>query len=321
MQLCFVLLYAFAGLIAAQDDGTFYSPPPFGAVHDYSQDPIYQVGSTVQIRWSVSWARISLVSWQNGNPTFEYLLGRVLTDTSGQAMLIHDTLANVTNPNNYDWIVGTDKDISTPGSTNGTVFFLSVFLPGTDTQFQSHYFNVTDDGVTTPANPSPSSGSAGSTTVVVTEPVSAPTATTITMVVNSEYTSPAIASTTTIYPTTMTPQQTQLSNATNDVTNDELSPTTKIALGIGIGLGVPLLIAIGVLIGWMLRKSAQRGKEEALPVDNEPVHPWIPLENTKFKPTYRTVHEAPAHSDELTNVHELAGPDGLHELPYSVPLH
>ena len=323
MQLCFVLLYALAALVAAQDSGTFSNPPPFGAVHDYSQDPIYQIGSTVQIRWSVSWAQISLVCWQNGNPTFEYLLGKGLPDVSWWTMLIHDGLANVTNPNNYNWVVSTDKDISTPGSTNGTVFFLSVFLPGTDTQFQSHYFNLTRDGITAPSSPSPNAGSAGSTTVVVTEPASAPTATTITMAVDATSTGAVTVSTTTIYDimSPQQPQQPQLSNATSDVTNDQLSPTTKTTLGVGIGLGVPLLITIGVLIGWMLRKSAQRGMEEPLSVDNEHVHPWIPLEDAKSKPTHRMVHEAPTHSEEPNNIHELAATEGLHELPHSTPLH
>jgi len=75
MQLCSVLLYLLAGLTASQsNDGTFYNPPQSGPVNDYSQNPIYPVGSTVQIRWTVSWDRISLTLWQSGNNDFEYLL-------------------------------------------------------------------------------------------------------------------------------------------------------------------------------------------------------------------------------------------------------
>jgi len=75
MQLYLVLLYLLAGLAAPQsNDGVFYNPPQYGPNGDFSQNPVYQIGSTVQLRWTVSWDRISMTLWQNGNNDFEYLL-------------------------------------------------------------------------------------------------------------------------------------------------------------------------------------------------------------------------------------------------------
>lgn len=68
---CYV---AFISLVVAQNDGVFYNPPTFGATGDFSQNPVYVIGQTVQVRWTVSYNQISLVLYQNNNNTFEYLL-------------------------------------------------------------------------------------------------------------------------------------------------------------------------------------------------------------------------------------------------------
>ena len=61
----------------AQIDGVFYNPLPPGMASDFTQNPTYPVGSTVQLRWSVTWARISLCLTQNGNQDYEFLLRKV----------------------------------------------------------------------------------------------------------------------------------------------------------------------------------------------------------------------------------------------------
>jgi hypothetical protein len=68
-----VLLPLLAGLgLAQEDDGVFINPA--GPQRELANTPVYTIGSTVQLRWTVSWDRISLTLYQNGNPDFEYLL-------------------------------------------------------------------------------------------------------------------------------------------------------------------------------------------------------------------------------------------------------
>lgn len=76
-------LIAFIGLVVAQSDGVFYNPPTPGPTGEFLQNPIYVIGQTVQIRWAVSYDKISLVLWQNNNNDFEYLLRESLL-TPGQ---------------------------------------------------------------------------------------------------------------------------------------------------------------------------------------------------------------------------------------------
>ena len=84
MQLHLILLCLLAPLAALQsNDGVFYNPPQPGPNGDFSQNPVYQIGSTVQLRWSVSWDRISMTLWQNGNNNFEYLLRKINSSPTG----------------------------------------------------------------------------------------------------------------------------------------------------------------------------------------------------------------------------------------------
>ena len=77
MRCWFLLVQLFVSLCTAQNGGEFFNPVGPGPVNDYTKNPTYTIGDTVQVRWSTTWDRISLVLWQNGYNEFEYLLGRV----------------------------------------------------------------------------------------------------------------------------------------------------------------------------------------------------------------------------------------------------
>lgn len=53
--------------------GIFYNPPTGGLIHDYSEDPVYTLEQTVQLRWTTSLKHLSLMLWQNDNPDYEWL--------------------------------------------------------------------------------------------------------------------------------------------------------------------------------------------------------------------------------------------------------
>ena len=143
-------------------------------------------------------------------------------------LLTNSSLADVPNPNNYNWVISTNKNINNKSLEHPHVFFLSVYNFGSTTdEFDSQYFNLT--------NPTTSTTSATTSTT----PTNTPT-------VSLSKPAPAAASTTA---------------ATSDSDSDSggLSSATKVGLGIGIGVGIPLLVAIGALIGWRLAANKRKG--------------------------------------------------------------
>ena len=64
-------------LVYSQDqkNGTFFNPPDeSGDTGDFSTNPVYKIGDTLQVRWQTDFTNISLVLWQDESDTFEYLL-------------------------------------------------------------------------------------------------------------------------------------------------------------------------------------------------------------------------------------------------------
>ena len=68
-----LLLQFFLLTAAAGQQNVFYFPGSGGPTGDYSQDLIFPIGSTQQIRWSTSYTNLSLVLYKDGDPSFEYL--------------------------------------------------------------------------------------------------------------------------------------------------------------------------------------------------------------------------------------------------------
>ncbi|MCJ1437691.1 hypothetical protein MMC27_007078 [Xylographa pallens] len=296
-----LLLLIWTGHSTAQIDGVFYNPFPPGTVSDFTENPTYQVGSTVQLRWSVTWDRISLCLTQFGNRNYEFLL------------------PNVTNMNNYDWIVSTSQTIS-----NGNVFSLSIYDPGTHDSFSSHYFNLTDTSIVASPSTFTSAGPASATTAAVT------------MVPDIITPASATMSSATVATNTSPPSLTStgpLSSATNNFGgghhnfngNDDddgggngLSSTTKIGIGVGLGVGIPLFIALGIAAGWTLRSSYKRRRAAGRPHrwqfpwtssgDGFKI-PWISSEKPK------AYQKMPISPPMPLNVQELPGPLFIYELP------
>ncbi|KAK3941772.1 hypothetical protein QBC46DRAFT_381942 [Diplogelasinospora grovesii] len=181
---------------------TFISPPPFsGAVGDYSLNPIYVEGSTVDVTWTpgTPGKPTSISLWQlddNGN-----FFG-------DQEYITH----NVINMTDFTWIVITTKNL-----TLSPVFFLSIFEEGNTTgDSNSHYFNITT-GVTGQTSPTSSAVSSTSTS---TSSMTSSTPASLT-------TSP---STSTTSPSTSTPSP--------DPSNGGLSVGAQVGLGVAIPLAV-----------------------------------------------------------------------------------
>ncbi|PYI27878.1 hypothetical protein BP00DRAFT_278594 [Aspergillus indologenus CBS 114.80] len=112
--------------------GIFYNPPTGGPIHEYSEDPVYTLEQTVQLRWATSLEFISLMLWQNDNSDYEWL---------------QTNLSGVTS---YDWVVSTQRNLS-----DGVVFFFQIRdatdLEDWDGVFASHYFNISAGTTTTTA--------------------------------------------------------------------------------------------------------------------------------------------------------------------------
>ncbi|KAK5128382.1 hypothetical protein LTR85_003050 [Meristemomyces frigidus] len=91
---------------------------------NYTADYVYTEGDLMTLQWQTNWTTISVLLWQSGNASFQYLPnGKAIPATQ-----------------NLTWLVDVEGlfDLQT-----GNVFFLAVFDAGTQLQFESHYFNIT----------------------------------------------------------------------------------------------------------------------------------------------------------------------------------
>ncbi|MCJ1415124.1 hypothetical protein MMC32_001455 [Xylographa parallela] len=232
-----------------------------------------------------------------------------------------EMVANVTNMNNYDWIVSTSQTIS-----NGNVFSLSIYDPGTHDSFSSHYFNLTDTSVVASPGTLTSAAPTSTTTAAVTMVPD------VIMPASASMSSAAVA--TNISPPSLT-STVPVSSATNsfggghhnfngnddDGGSDGLSSTTKIGIGVGLGVGIPLFIALGIAAGWTLRSSYKRRRAAGQP--HRWQLPWtssadgfkIPSVSSN-KP--RAYQKMPISPPMPLNVQELPGPLFIYELPNGV---
>ena len=218
--------------------------------------------------------------------------------------------ANVTNPNNYDWVVTTDKDYS-----DEAVFLLAVYEPGTGNSFESQNFNITISAATNPQ-------------IDTSAPPSA-TSTTFASVVTSVQVQPSVAAISSAASSTTSggsnghqyPGSGGLHHGGNGSdSNGSLGMTTKVGLGVGVGLGVPLSIAIGILAGWMLRACYKQRKVERLAAAEScerecqrkatrntrkyykmPISPPIPMRLNEL-PGPRVVYELPPHNSPRSTI-------------------
>ncbi|MCJ1475126.1 hypothetical protein MMC13_003786 [Lambiella insularis] len=294
MRLQAVLLLLFASLTAAQDNSTFYNPPAPDATVDWSNNPVYQVGSTVQVRWAVTWDRVSLCLFQNGAPQHDYEF----------------LLPNASNTNNYDWIALTTKNISSQSGVLGNVFSLYAFEPGTFTYFQSHFFNLTTNAVPSASTPIATAAIVPTTMAVVTTSSTPPSM--LPSGVLSDGHGGQGSSTATATSTGAAATSQGFHHHSNDGGDNDLGTMEKVGLGVGIGVGVPLFIAIGIMTGWVLRACFRRKRARA--IVKPKMLPWKSVEKPKaFKKT--PISKVPISSPMPLPMHELSGPTFVYELP------
>lgn len=65
------ILFLFHAHVYASEPGVFLNPPTGGPIHDYTQDPKYDLGETVQLRWATNINSFSIILWQNDNSEYE----------------------------------------------------------------------------------------------------------------------------------------------------------------------------------------------------------------------------------------------------------
>ncbi|KAF2197952.1 hypothetical protein GQ43DRAFT_474987 [Delitschia confertaspora ATCC 74209] len=209
----------------------FINPPPFGTVGDFSRNPIYPEGSTLNIQWtegnqgkpvSITLYQLNGTQWLD---PFEYIVQNTVDVTS------------------FRWIVATSKNL-----TFSNMFYMSVFENGKLTgDANSHYFNISSANTNVKPSSSPPS------TKTSTSPTSTPP------ISSSSISTPA--STPTNPPSSSQPPPPPTAASSNSF------PT---GAKIGIGVGIPVALILGIAAGFMLfrrrRKAEDKSGEVPAPV-------------------------------------------------------
>ncbi|KAE8381264.1 hypothetical protein BDV26DRAFT_255676 [Aspergillus bertholletiae] len=144
------------------EPGIFYNPPTGGPIHVYKDNPVYELGQTVQLRWATSLEFLSLMLWQNDNPDYEWLQ------------------TNLTGVTTYNWVVSTQRDLK-----DGNVFFFQIRDANnldSANLFASHYFNITKGG-------SDSTSTTTSSSTITTKPTATTMSSTLSLSMSTHATS------------------------------------------------------------------------------------------------------------------------------------
>ncbi|KAH2000634.1 hypothetical protein KXV97_007610, partial [Aspergillus fumigatus] len=225
------------------EPGIFYNPPTGGPIHDYSENPVYVLGQTVQLRWATSLQLFSIVLWQNDNPNYEWIQ------------------TNLTGVTTYDWIVSTNRDLD-----DGIVFFFQIRdatdLTNRDRLFASHYFNITKEDATKTTTSSSSTTTSTSSTSVSGSTGTIMTTPTALLTASAALTTSGSASATSATSTADTSSSSAAYSASSSGNTQDsgLSPQIKLGVGVGVGLGGALLIALG-FIWYLLRRSKKASRQ------------------------------------------------------------
>lgn len=72
MRLFFAsILFLFHAHVWASEPGIFLNLPTGGPIHNYTQDPVYKLGETVQLHWTTDLGSFSITLWQNDISKYE----------------------------------------------------------------------------------------------------------------------------------------------------------------------------------------------------------------------------------------------------------
>ncbi|KAM7192588.1 hypothetical protein V8F20_008797 [Naviculisporaceae sp. PSN 640] len=211
------LLVLFSHVHQCRGDGAFLKPPPEGLNKDYSGNEVYYVGDILPIRWNKNLTQVTITMFQDNFPgdMSLYPYEDILTDGTGDR---------------YDW------KVSTMGMNldRHNVFYYILSSPDNG-EFNSHYFNISDERPTT-SSATPSSTATSSTST---------STSTNTL---SETASPALPSATNADDAIVSsPEPLTESNTGNSITPGQ-------AVGITIGGIVGLALIIGGV--WYAMKRA-----------------------------------------------------------------
>jgi hypothetical protein len=276
MLTALIVILLVAHLGAADFDPTvnFFVNP---GAQDFDHSHIYgtyPVGSTIHLEWETIWETVTLVIWQDGPQTFQYLPNaRKSSSICAIWEEITDGLrGGLANATSYTWSVDLGS-IDTDGNTeysldNGETFFFGVFQTGTTNVFESQYINITDNTVATSSASSTSSTSS-------TSPTSSMSMSSTSMTSPSSIVSPTQA------PASTTPSPSPSPSATQE-TSGGLSTGAKTGLGVGLGVGIAAIVAgVVALILWNRRKK----RLAAVPPMDSRHSPYVP--------EYKEVSQAP----------------------------
>jgi hypothetical protein len=200
----------------------FNTPPPFGSNGNFTNNPSYVIGSTLEIKWYATRPEYAITLWHQ-SVTEEAAYG------GSDEAVVYSKARITPEAGAFNWTVSPLVfDLN-----KSHVFF---FAANNKTNsiggaFLSHYFNLTMKATEDPED-GPSS-----LTVTSTSTHSATAAGT-----NSAGAVSAIAS-----------AEVEASNATAP-----LGRTAKIALGVGLGLAIPLLVVFFAIMFYLRRQRRQR---------------------------------------------------------------
>ena len=184
-------------------------------------------------------------------------------------LLVHNN--GSVNIDSVQWVVQTyELELSAcnifyfEGSWNGPRFF-------------SHYFNITDDAITSPRATTSSATSSQSSK-----------ATTAWLSSTSAWAAPTISS----------------PSLGTSGTSNGLSQTTKVGLGVGLSIGVPLILLLGILVGTRLTQSRANRTRSQITYSSKPSNSFHPEGS------------APQQNERRAFQQRHANVNGTYEMPH-----
>ncbi|KAH7355734.1 hypothetical protein BKA66DRAFT_429698 [Pyrenochaeta sp. MPI-SDFR-AT-0127] len=210
----------------------FINPPPFEKTGDFSGNPTYAEGSTVNIAWTKGEENkgASLVLYQ-------------LNETDGQWFGDMEYLTQgAVGVTRYSWLVGTRKDLSV-----SNLFYLSMFQEGKSvSDSNSRYFNI--EAKNSKEQSKLSSSIPPSSTSSATSSLSSTT-------------SPSASASTSNMPPSFSPTSEPTGAPNSDIqssSSPQSSNNFPIEAKIGIGVGIPVLLVLCLAASLLLFRRRKK---------------------------------------------------------------
>ncbi|KAF2134084.1 hypothetical protein P153DRAFT_419859 [Dothidotthia symphoricarpi CBS 119687] len=226
-------------------DQEFINPPAFGRSLDYSRNPVYTEGSTVNIVWTAGelGKKCSLVLYQ-------------LNETDGQTVGDWEFLTrDAVDVTSYSWLVGTGKNLS-----ESNLFFFSYYQEEKFvSNMNSHYFNL--EAKDTKDQSSSSSSTSLSATSSATLSASSTASPSISTSISKPTTSSSVTSNPTSEPTSTSSSDSKSSTSLRS--SDGF--TMGALIGVGVGILVMIILCVGAGFFWLRRRKRRRNVVNVLP--------------------------------------------------------